>query len=119
MCLISSLKINILIYTLSINSHDKTKWEHGQRLLLKSLMNGLRLNKMLLKRVPFYNQGPFYYVELTLIPAWISKHNPYKVWGENAYPFPNFNGAAVEVREWISNFNTRLIGHVITYPCWD
>ena len=33
----------------------------------------------------------------------------------NTYPFPNFNGATVEVWEWISNF----IPHFITYPCWD
>ena len=27
-----------------------------------------------------------------------------KVWDEITYPFPNFNGAAVEVWEWKSNF---------------
>ena len=28
----------------------------------------------------------------------------YKVWDEITYPFPNFNGTAVGVWEWISNF---------------
>ena len=48
--------------------------------------------------------GPFYWDDLTLISAWISNHIHYKVWGEITYPFPNFNGATVEVWEWISNF---------------
>ena len=43
----------------------------------------------------------------------------YKVWGENTYPFPNFNGATVEVWEWISNFIPHFTTHVITNPCWD
>ena len=34
-------------------------------------------------------------------------------------PFPNFNGAAVEVWEWISNFIPHFTWHVRTYPCWD
>ena len=34
---------------------------------------------------------------LTYIPAWISNHIPSKMWDENTYPFPNFNGATVEV----------------------
>ena len=45
--------------------------------------------------------------------------------GEITYPFPNFNGVAVEVWEWISNFSTHFSGHVsklnhITEraPCW-
>ena len=29
---------------------------------------------------------------------------PSKVWEEIAYPFRNFNGCTVEVKEWISNF---------------
>ena len=39
--------------------------------------------------------------------------------GEITYPFRNFNGVTVEVMEWMSNFIPHLIGHVITYPCWD
>ena len=34
-----------------------------------------------------------------------------KVWNEITYPFPNFNGATVEVWEWLSNF----IPHVYSY----
>ena len=44
---------------------------------------------------------------------------PSKIWDEITYPFLNFNGATVEVKEWISNFIPHLTGHVITYPCWD
>ena len=42
-----------------------------------------------------------------------------KVWDEITYPFLNFNGAAVEVLEWISNYIPHFIMDVITYPCWD
>ena len=41
------------------------------------------------------------------------------MWDEITYPFPNFNSAAVEVWEWISNFIPHFNGHVNTYPCWD
>ena len=56
---------------------------------------------------------------MDFIVAWISNHVPGKVWNEITYPFPNFNGRAVEVWEWISNFITRLMMDVITYSCWD
>ena len=39
------------------------------------------------------------------------------MWGEITYPFLNFNGAAVEVYEWISNLIPDIAGRVITYPC--
>ena len=32
-----------------------------------------------------------------LMPAWIINDTYNKVWGEITYPFPNFNGATVEV----------------------
>ena len=38
---------------------------------------------------------------------------PSKVWNEIIYPFPNFNGAAVEVWEWISNLIVIVIVIVI------
>ena len=38
--------------------------------------------------------------------------------GEIIYSFPNFNGATVEVWEWISNFIPHFTGHVITFPWW-
>ena len=50
---------------------------------------------------------------LTLIPAWISDYIHYKVWGEIPYPLPNLKSAAVEVWEWISNFNSHFIDYVI------
>ena len=53
------------------------------------------------------------------IPAWISNHMPNNVWDEIIYPFPNFNGATIEVWEWTSNFISHFIMGVITYPCWD
>ena len=44
---------------------------------------------------------------------------PRKVWDEITYPFLNFNGCTVEVKEWISNFIPHFIMDVITNPCWD
>ena len=45
---------------------------------------------------------------ITLIPAWISNYIHYKLRDEIPYPFPNFNGATVEVWEWMSNFTLHL-----------
>ena len=42
---------------------------------------------------------------------------PSKEWAEITHPFLNFNGASVEVKEWISNFIPHLIMDVITYAC--
>ena len=43
------------------------------------------------------------------------------MWDEftNPNPFPNFNVAAIEVCEWISNFILHSTGRVITYLFWD
>ena len=38
---------------------------------------------------------------------------------EITYPFSNFNGATIEVWEWINNSIPYFTGHVITYPCWE
>ena len=43
----------------------------------------------------------------------------YVVWDEITYSLPNFNGATIEVWEWISNFIPHFTGHVITYPCCE
>ena len=57
-----------------------------------------------------------YRLRVTLIHARISNHNHYQVCSEITDLFPKFNGAAVEVWEWIiPHFNW----YRITYPCWD
>ena len=48
----------------------------------------------------------------------ISNYIHYEMWDEIIYPFLNFNGATIEVYEWISKFIPYFTGHVITYP-WD
>ena len=55
----------------------------------------------------------------TLIPALISNYTRCKMLGEIIHPFINFNGATVEVWEWITNFILHFTGYVITYSCWD
>ena len=64
------------------------------------------------------SRGPFYKHGLTLIQAWVSNHMPSEVWGESKYPFKNFNGATVEVWEWITNFIPHILMDVISYPWW-
>ena len=56
---------------------------------------------------------------LTSIPAWISHYGYYAVWDVINYPFPNVNGATIEVWEWKVNLTPHFTGHVITYPCWN
>ena len=52
--------------------------------------------------------GPFWHGS-SLILAWIINQNNYEVWNEMIYPFPNFNGATVEVWEWIIIISHTLI----------
>ena len=52
---------------------------------------------------------------LILISTWLSNYIHYKAWDEIVYSFSNFNGATVEVWEWISNCIPHFAGYVITY----
>ena len=54
-----------------------------------------------------------------VINSGISNHMTHKIWNEITYQFPNFNGATVEVWEWISCFTLHCVMGVITYPCWS
>ena len=87
--------------------HGKLSWEwlnqNGQILEWKTLEN---------------IHGSYLLNGSTLIIACIRNCMPSKVWGEITYEFPNLNGAAVEIGEWISNFTLRFIMVVITYPYW-
>ena len=69
--------------------------------------------------VKYVTCGAFYRQGLSLIPAWISNYIHYKVWGEIIYPFLNFNGVTIEVKEWIIDVIPHILMGVITYPCWD
>ena len=64
------------------------------------------------------NRSLFYWHGLILIPSLIS-NMPIKLWDEITYPFPNFNGATVEVWEWISTVMLHFIMDLITCPCMD
>ena len=64
-------------------------------------------------------RAPFHKHCINLIPTWINNYMISKVWDEITYPFQNFNGATVQVWEWIGNSQSNFTGHVITYPCWD
>ena len=49
----------------------------------------------------------------------MSNYLHYKVSDEITYPFPNFNSAAVEVWELVSNFIQDFRGYVITSTGWN
>ena len=62
--------------------------------------------------------GPYYQFGLTLNPALISYYIHHsKMRDEITFPFPNFNGYAVQVWEWESNSIPHILMDVITYPC--
>ena len=41
------------------------------------------------------------------------------MWDKITYVFLNFNGATVEVKEWISNIIPHFNRQVSTYQCWE
>ena len=90
------------------NSHYSTvRW-------LRCLWNSSLINMIFVNtRCPFYLHG------LTLTPAWISYHIHHKMWNEITYPFPNFNGATIELWEWVNNFIPHFTGHINTCPFCD
>ena len=61
--------------------------------------------------------GHLWLTWLTLVSAWISNYIHYKVGDENTYPFLNFNGATVEIYEWISNDHLLIMGFRLIHFC--
>ena len=64
-------------------------------------------------------QRPILLTRINYSSAWISNYIHYKIWDEISLPFINFNGATVEVWEWINDFFQPFTWYVITYTCWD
>ena len=53
-------------------------------------------------------------------PTCISNYIHYNVCDQTTSHFPDFNGVAIEVWEWVNNLlSSILYWHVITYKCWD
>ena len=70
---------------------------------------------------PYYGSGACHsgdslWTWINIIPARINNYIYYNVWGEITFPFPNFNGATVEVWEWISNFILHFIMDLVIHP---
>ena len=63
----------------------------------------------------FLSMGPFHWHGLTLILASIINYIHNKVWDENTYPFPNFNGDTFEVWEWIDNVISQFTWSMYPY----
>ena len=70
------------------------------------------------KKIKRY-QEPFLLTWIIFNLSVDKKYAYYRVWYENIYPIPNFNGSTVQVWKWISNFFPHFTGHVITYICRD
>ena len=63
--------------------------------------------------------GPLLLTWINFNPSMDKYLHTQKNVGEITYPFLNFNGATVDVQEWISKFIPHFMMDVITYPCWD
>ena len=84
-----------------------------------SSFGGLDSVVQLMTCIHHCGQRPFYEHGLTLIPGWISNYIFWIVLDEITYPFPNINGATVEVWEWVTNFTQHFTMDAITYAFWD
>ena len=60
-------------------------------------------------------QGPLLLRWFNFNPNMVSNHVRNRVKDDIMCPFPNFNGAPVEVRKWINNFIPHFGEHAITY----
>ena len=60
------------------------------------------------------SRSVYYKHGLISIPAWINDYTHHNMWDKITYPFPNFNGATVEVWEWIRNFISHFTGRMTT-----
>ena len=49
-------------------------------------------------------------MQCMILPAQLAAYSHYEVWDEITYPVPNFNGATIEIWEWIGNFTHTLLG---------
>ena len=136
-----SIQTILLIFTNELTSCLETDCVLPIKLWWNSIVNDILSNYFIfttaavnspLRRYPIHNMKwdvtdeqrpqttwcPFNLHGWTLIPAYISNHMASKVRNEISYPFLIFNGATVEVWEWICNFISHFIRHVIIYPCW-
>ena len=96
------------------------KWSiGGQRPRLPPLYIVIRMALLAaLKNQQNGRQGPLLQTCLTVIPTWICNHMRSKMWDENTYPSPNFNGITVVVWERVSNFIPHFIIDAIINLCW-
>ena len=82
----------------------------------------LDLNKFLIFDIIWSIESVIKCLVWKMMTLWTTTCNTtyyYKVWDDMTYPFPNDNGAAVHVSEWISNFISHFIMYMIIYPWWD
>ena len=95
-----------------LRQSHKVPW----RYLLKNTthtFSGLNFRRMI-QVLPKYSfvAGPSIQVSIGHLyhRPWISNYIHHKVWDQSTFPFPNFNSATVEVREWIKISSHTLLG---------
>ena len=95
-------------------THDVTKGIHTKTYPPINALRWTGHRKPRLVMVPTLSSlltSGFSFTNTALISAWISNYTRYEVWDEITYPSSNFNGATVEVWEWISNFIGLFYNH--------
>ena len=94
-----------------------TQWARASTaMILTYLSQNIPVSAPKLLKLDSAYSTPFYQTGLSLIPVWISNYIPSKIWVEITYPFQNFNGASVEVCEWMRYFIPHFIMDAVT--CW-
>ena len=99
---------------------------YPHHVMQKSMERGSCNIKMTNRKI-IISQFKFAYPLESILLTWINfnhrmyinNHMPSKMWDEITYPFANFNGATVEVWEWINNYILHFMKDVVTYLYWD
>ena len=73
-----------------------------------------RLNEHAIRIILLVYQ--FLLIQKSLFAFYIRDYIHYEVWNAITYPFPNFNGAALEVWGWKKHFVSHTTGHMDIFP---
>ena len=90
MCKMDSARPQFSCFNLSSIFWERERCDHFNSTITYAFAVVIKLEPL---RTPFYKHG------LSLIRAWISNRTHHKMWDDISYPFPNFDGATMELLE--------------------